>query len=500
MYLYTIFGCGSIGKTVAQSLCDNGYKVVVVDKDEKVLSSVHKSGAEVIAGDMRTLDYSIPQINKATTVAILTRDTDSNLVVLGRIKKESSDKFIILIADNEDEAKRYYDSGANIVVHSDNLVSNALLLELKNAEMKRSAFMLRNVINNVGEKGICILLQDNPDPDAIASGLALKLICKKLNVASRIYYGGTISHQQNKALVNMLNADMIQLRSFDEVRLMLESCDKVALIEASIPLKNNMLPEDVLPNIVIDHHQIDLEIKGEFVDVRPKIGSTSTIMTGYLQQMNITPDRFLATALRYGIRVDTLGFTRNTSMDDLNAAAFLSPLIDMGLLNQIENPPMSLETIDIIGKAIRSKEIKGSYMLTFVEFINDRDALPQAADLMLQVEGVYTVLVFGIFKDKIQLSARSIDTRVNLGSLLQKAFGNMNAGGHQNMAAGTIDLGIFGDVSDKKALLKVIFDAVRNKFFSVVGVRFDDEDTDKEDEYEYADEYALVVEDQKDNK
>ena len=242
-----------------------------------------------------------------------------------------------------------------------------------------------------------------------------------------IYYGGTISHQQNKALVNMLNADMTQLKSVGEVRLMIETSDKVALIEASVATKNNVLPEGFVPNIVIDHHPTDFEIDGEFVDIRPKVGSNSTIMTGYLRQLDIEIDSFLATALRYGIRIDTLGFTRNTTIDDLNAAAFLSPLIDMGLLSQIENPPMSLETIDIIGRAIRNKEIKGSYMLSFVEFIEDRDALPQAAELMLQLEGVYTVLVFGILKDKIQLSARSIDTRVNLGSLLQKAFGNMNA-------------------------------------------------------------------------
>ena len=50
-------------------------------------------------------------------------------------------------------------------------------------------------------------------------------------------------------------------------------------------------------------------------------------------------DPHLATALRYGIRVDTSSFTRNTTTDDLDAAAYLSPLVDTGLLNQIENPP-----------------------------------------------------------------------------------------------------------------------------------------------------------------
>ena len=131
---------------------------------------------------------------------------------------------------------------------------------------------------------------------------------------------------------------------------------------------------------------------------------------------------------------------------------------------------MSAETLDIIGRAIRNRETKGAYLISFVEFIADRDALPQAAELMLQMEGISTVLVFGVDKDKVQLSARSTDAGINLAFLLQKAFGFMNAGGHATMAAGSIDLGIFGDVNDKKSLLKITLDAVRKKFFSAAGI------------------------------
>lgn len=476
--MYTIFGCGTIGSVITQMLSQEGAKIFVIDKDKNALTLADELDIQVMQGDMLSIDLTIPQICRSSSIAILTHDFEVNREALKRTRKAYPDKFILLMAQTVEDSTKLYDNGANIVIHSDNMVSNAVLLELKNAEIKKTAFLLSNTIKTANKKGIAILLQDNPDPDAIASGLALKRICDKFDIESKIYYGGTISHQQNKALVNLLNVELDQLKTDDEVRKVMKSVSKIALIEASIPSKNNILPEDIFPHIIIDHHQTDMQVKGDFVDIRPKVGSTSTIMTEYLRQLEIKPNASLATALRYGIRTDTLGFTRNTTMEDLNAAAFLSPLIDMGILNQIENPPMSLETIDIIGRAIRNKEIKGSYMISFVEFINDRDALPQAAELMLQLEGVYTVLVFGIFKDKVQLSARSIDTRVNLGGLLQKAFGNMNAGGHTNMAAGAIDLGIFGDVTDKKALLKVTFDAVRKKFFSVVGIGFENETDD----------------------
>ena len=126
-------------------------------------------------------------------------------------------------------------------------------------------------------------------------------------------------------------------------------------------------------------------------------------------------------------------------------------------MSQLEHPPMGLETLDIIGRAIRNKEIRGSYLASFVEFISDRDALPQAAEMLLHLEGVYTVLVFGINDDKVQLSARSRDTRVNLGLILQSAFGELNSGGHATMAAGAINLGILGDANDRDFSFKSNF-------------------------------------------
>jgi len=87
---------------------------------------------------------------------------------------------------------------------------------------------------------------------------------------------------------------------------------------------------------------------------------------------------------------------------------------------------------------------------------------------MLQMEGIFTVLIFGINKDKVQLSARSIDSRINLALLLQKAFGFMNAGGHATMAAGSIDLSNFGNISDKKTLFKITADTVQKNFFTAI--------------------------------
>jgi nanoRNase/pAp phosphatase (c-di-AMP/oligoRNAs hydrolase) len=59
---------------------------------------------------------------------------------------------------------------------------------------------------------------------------------------------------------------------------------------------------------------------------------------------------------------------------------------------------------------------------------------------------------------------------INLGEGLEKAFGRQNAGGHPYMAGGQIKLGIFGNVEDQEALVKLAKDAIRKQFFKVVGI------------------------------
>ncbi|MCF6147908.1 MAG: potassium transporter TrkA [Candidatus Kuenenia sp.] len=470
--MYIILGCDYVAKALVKNLSKSGEEeILVIDKDENTLNALKEFNVTTITADIYTYDFNSLPAKEPVAFIILQKNLKENLTLIQRIKELFPDKFVLTQVADENESSESLAVGADCAVESVRIISNAILSELETAKLKRSVSKLVNVIKEAANNGLAIFLQDNPDPDAIASGLALKRIAEEYGIGSKIYYGGNIGHQKNKALVNLLQTDLLRLNSPEESLSILNSVDKVALIEASIPSKNNVLPPDTRVNIIIDHHQTDFSlVKGEFVEILPGIGATSSIMTRYLRYLGIVPDVSLATALRYGIRVDTSGFTRNTTTEDLDAAAFLSPIVDVGLLNQIENPPMSAETIDIIGRAIRNREVRGSYLTSFVEFINDRDALPQAAELMLQMEGVSTVLIFGIDKDRVQLSARSVDSRINLASLLQKAFGFMNAGGHATMAAGSIELGIFGDATDKKSLSKITFDAVRKKFFSAAGV------------------------------
>ncbi len=466
--MYIIFGCGVTGNAVVDALNNAGREVLIVDKDESALSSWKKLGINVMVSDMNTFDLNSQYRDNSIIFAILTGDFDSNLSLVKKLKEKLPNNFVLAKAYNNEEAKALESNGADMILNTGDVLTNTVLSAFENVKMRHSAFTLVNMIKE-SNKEMAIFLQDNPDPDAIASGLTLQYICKHCDVESKLYYGGDISHQNNKALIDLLNIDLISIKTEEAAMDVVRSSDKIALIEASIPSRNNVLPENVTPNLIFDHHPVDINlVNGDYVDIQTNIGATATIMTKYIRQLNLEPDISLATALLYGIRTDTKEFTRNTSPDDMKAATYLSPLVDRNIMSQLEHPPMGLETLDIIGRAINNKEIRGAYLTSFVEFISDRDALPQAAEMMLHLDGVYTVLVFGINDDQIQLSARSRDSKVNLGQILQNAFGELNSGGHATMAAGAIKLEKLGDTNDKTSLLKATSDDIKKRFFSSV--------------------------------
>ncbi|NJD03503.1 MAG: potassium transporter TrkA, partial [Ruminiclostridium sp.] len=209
----------------------------------------------------------------------------------------------------------------------------------------------------------------------------------------------------------------------------------------------------------------------EYIDIRPNIGATATIMTKYLQELEIPIKTELATALLYGKKVDTDDFRSNTAPADMPAAAYLFPLANLAILHRIETPSKSTESIDILGEAIKNRQIKGSYLISNVGTIRDRDTLAQAADYMLTLEGITTTLVFGLSEDTIYISGRSRDDRINIGKILTDAFGADKAGGHATLGGAQIPLGVFSGTKDMQTLLKLAEEAVVKRFLTVIGMQ-----------------------------
>ncbi|WP_340101673.1 bifunctional oligoribonuclease/PAP phosphatase NrnA [Salinibaculum salinum] len=303
---------------------------------------------------------------------------------------------------------------------------------------------------------INIVCHNNPDPDCLASALALGRIAAAAGIDDRhILYSGDISHQQNRAFVNLLDID---LQSFDPATVQNRQPDSLlAFVDHSIPGENNRVPPDTNVDIVIDHHPAE-DIDARFVDHREEVGAAATILTEYVRALDIELDTDLATALLFAIRSDTLDFLRGATSEDYDAAGHLHEYADQEILRQLSTPSITGGTLDAISSAIDNRRTTEAVLISHVGRTGERDALPQAVDYLVRLEGVQTAIVFGIVNDAIHISARSPDPRVHVGDILNEAFEDVGSGGgHHDVAGGEIPLGIVADyTSDDEQLLDML--------------------------------------------
>jgi nanoRNase/pAp phosphatase (c-di-AMP/oligoRNAs hydrolase) len=467
-----ILGCGRIGYAIAKELEDRGEEVLIVDIDKKRVNLLTDEDFKAFVGDIgdpKVLKKLLKE-GEPEKVFIVSNSSEENKKAVWNIKEALPDVRVIVRAVDPGDKDELAGLGVDMVLSIPDLTARAVLDELRKAESLRKVRDLAKIIGALKEHEdarLAIVVHDSPDPDAIASALALKHIARHEGVAADIVYRGEIGHHVNRAFVNILGIEMKRIAQPED----LQVYQKRALVDARLPGVNNPLLAEGGVNIIIDHHAANNEekIKADFVDVRPDKGATSTILTEYLRVLEIPFDKILATALLHGIRTDTSGFKRETHPADFSAAAFLHVKADKELLDKIEAPPMSTEMLNVVGDAILNKKIKGSYLITNVGSVLNRDSIPMAADYLLNLEGIATVIVIGLYEETIFVSGRSKDVRVNIGDAFARAFGEIgSAGGHASMAAAQIPLGIFSGLKDKNTIMQLVEDAVSKRFLSVM--------------------------------
>jgi len=333
-----------------------------------------------------------------------------------------------------------------------------------------------------------IAIQDFPDPDAMASAFAHQLICLNYGIEVDIVYTGRVSHQQNIALINLLNIELIRYSdAFDFSRY--QGSVFIDNQGMTTSLTKQLEAAGIKPVIVVNHHERSGLLTPEFSDIR-KIGATSTIYTNYIVQGMLELDKSdsvhmrCATALMHGIRSDTNNFIR-ASEQDLVAAAFLSNYFNPNLLGEIVNQSRSSKVMDIIEKALANRVIKNNYSVSGIGYLRqeDRDAIAQAADFLLTEENVHTAIVYGIVvddKDEELLSGsfRTSKLTLDADTFIKEAFGKSEngdyfGGGKQEAGGFAIPVGFLAGTygNEYEELKWKMFDVqVKQKIFTKIGV------------------------------
>ena len=336
-----------------------------------------------------------------------------------------------------------------------------------------------------------IVLQEFPDPDAIAAGFAHQCISSHFEIEADMLYSGRISHQQNLALVRLLGIEMVRFDS----SLDLSGYDGAVFVDnqgtSAGPIADALDAKSVPPLVVVDHHEPQDRLSPEFKDVRRDIGATASIYTQYLQSGIIDLDKtnkehtMMATALTHGIMTDTRGFIR-ARPDDFEAAAFLTAYRDSDLLDQIMNQDRSKQTMKVIHRALGSRETVESFSVAGIGYLRaeDRDAIPQAADFLITEENVHTAIVYGIvtgedWEEAVIGSLRTNRITIDPDQFIKEVFGKDAKG--QYFGGGKISAGGFhiplgflsggGDEDFREQKWEVFDDQIKQKIFAKIGAQ-----------------------------
>ena len=279
-----------------------------------------------------------------------------------------------------------------------------------------------------------VLIVIDPDPDAIASALALKRLLWHKVQATTIGMIRPIRRLNNLTLVRVLRLPLVLL-----TRDKPERFDKYVVVDGQ-PGHNDFF-QRFHYTAIIDHHPVTNAF-GEtpFVDIRPDFGSTSTILTEYLKAARIKPSRALATTLLYGIKTDTRNFERHTILEDIEAFRYLFPLANHNILRKIEISDLSFGDLKFFHMAVERKHIVRDRLFSHLDEVPTADILVVIAEFFLKVHDISWSIISGILEGNLIIIVRN-DGSHDAGKMIRRGFGHLGcAGGHQAMARAEIPL------------------------------------------------------------
>ncbi len=303
--------------------------------------------------------------------------------------------------------------------------------------MTQSLDQLKHTIGRIQpEDRVAILTHNNPDPDAIAAAFGLARVIRQTQGAnSQILYGGIVGRANNRAMVRHLEIPIQHITLHSQL-----DFDHYCLVDTQPGMQNNMLPDSIVPLLVVDHHPLpDEGAAPDYFDHRLELGSTSTIITQYLTSHDVEIDSRLATALFYGIKTDTEGLARDSGELDREMFFFLYPKIDPELLNRIENPDLSIEYYRDIGDAVLSCRVCDHVLIADLDDSSTPDMPAEMADFLLRMNGVEVAFVYGLYQGIVHFSLRTSLPALRLGRLALVLVNEIGtAGGHNRAAGGQI--------------------------------------------------------------
>jgi nanoRNase/pAp phosphatase (c-di-AMP/oligoRNAs hydrolase) len=302
-----------------------------------------------------------------------------------------------------------------------------------------------------GKERFLVQTHNNPDPDSIASAMAVRYLVQRYTGRDAVIaFGGVVGRSENRAMVRQLEIAMVPGSLVDY-----SAYDFTAVCDTQPGTNYTSFPDDHIPTLVIDHHDPvrPMTEKAEYFIVQSGYGATSSLMAELLLARDLPIPTDVATALYYGIKSETQDLCRDTSEVDEEVYRALAKLADRKLVSRIENEKVPRGYFREVRRAIANARKFGTLVATDLGKVSVPEMVAEMADFLMRLQGANHTFVMGECQKQIHLSMRSDDEDANCGDAMHALIeGIGSGGGHPSMAGGQVRLE--GVSEDEKAPIK----------------------------------------------
>ena len=416
-----------------------GFEVEFIVENRAAARRLHETGVTVVAGDPRRTETWVKADLAPSTCVIIedngrrnpkrileaVRDAGGTLIYVLGIGAAATDK-------RAQEFRAEFPDVAYLAMSE--LFGGPLLTEFSRSLTRARVQQYQRYFSDA--ERVLIMLHNEPDPDAMASGLALRNILRRTKTTAIIGAIQGVTRPENVRMVSLLDIQVESIRPDT-----LSEYDRIAMVDVQPHYFVGLIDR---VDLVIDHHPEQPGYTAVFKDIRLDYGSTSTILTEHLRAVDANISERTATAMLYAIKSDTLFFSRQTNRVDLEAFSYLYPLADAAMIRKMEGAEITMERLDYVLKAHRGGALADQVFCAFLGPTPREDFITYVADFFLQLEAVKWTVVAGIVNDQLIVSVRNLGYTKNAGEFVRRFFSGIgSAGGHRAMAKAVVPMANF---------------------------------------------------------
>jgi nanoRNase/pAp phosphatase (c-di-AMP/oligoRNAs hydrolase) len=415
------------------------FEVEFLVESKPLARRLHDNGLNVVAGDLRRTDtYVKADLTPHTCVVVEDNGRKSLKKLLTAIMDAGGTLVYVLGVGTSDSRKREEDLKAEFpelnYLALPELFGGPLLTEFSRSLTRLKVQQYQRFLSDADR--ILILLHNDPDPDAMASGLALRNVLRRTKQTAVIaaFHGAT--RPENLRMANLLDihVEIVTAAQLDDF-------NKIAMVDVQPHYFGGVVDR---VDLVIDHHPEQPGYTAVYKDIRADYGSTSTILTEHLRAVDANISERTATAMLYAIKSDTLFFNRQANRVDIDAFSYLYPLADAALVRKMEGAEITEERLDYVLRAKQHGRLQEQVFCAFLGNTLRDDFIPYVADFYLQLEDVKWTIVFGVVGESLVMSVRNLGYSRNAGEFVRKYFSDIgSAGGHRAMAKAVVPIRAF---------------------------------------------------------